>query len=172
MKQHFVDDVVIKWLSQLAPSTLNVADGKEVHKILASSAQLKSQDCPDDVFLFIDRNMPRHVVFVLEYEGQYKLLLNYKEWLDAAAGTFRIVRKCFALEWLREADLSLPIQGLTMDAIYENMAGVISGYGTSRSEETKRMVELDSLIQEKSRKKMQPCRSGFGLKSSLTASWS
>ena len=32
MKQHFVDDVVaIKWLYKLAPSTLNVADGKEVH---------------------------------------------------------------------------------------------------------------------------------------------
>ena len=87
------------------------------------------------------------MVFVLEYEGQYKLLLNYKEWLDASAGTFRIV-KSFASEWFREADLSLPIQGLTMDAIYENMAGVISGYGTSRSEETKRMVELDSLIQK------------------------
>ena len=29
MKQHFVDDVVaIKWLYKLAPSTLNVADGK------------------------------------------------------------------------------------------------------------------------------------------------
>ena len=78
---------------------------------------------------------------------RYKLLLNYKEWLDAAAGTFRIV-KSFASEWLCEADLSLPIQGLTMDAIYENMAGVISGYGTSRSEETKRMVELESLIQK------------------------
>jgi hypothetical protein len=28
------------------------------------------------------------------------------------------------------------------------MAGVISGYGTSNSEETKRMVELESLIQK------------------------
>ena len=35
-----------------------------------------------------------------------------------------------------------------MDAIYENMAAVISGYGTSRSEETKSMVELESLIQK------------------------
>ena len=45
------------------------ADGKEVHEIVVFSAQLKSQDCQDDVFLFIDRNMPRHVVFILEYEG-------------------------------------------------------------------------------------------------------
>lgn len=57
-----------------------------------------------------------------------------------------------------------------MDAIYENMAGVISGYGTSNSEETKRMVELESLIQ-KVGKRLLPCRSEFGLKSSLTGSW-
>ena len=44
MKQHFVDDVVaIKWLYKLAPSTLNVADGKEVHEIVVFSAQLKSR---------------------------------------------------------------------------------------------------------------------------------
>lgn len=41
-----------------------------------------------------------------------------------------------------------------MDAIYENMAGVISGYGTSNSKETKRMVELESLKQ-KGRKEIE-----------------
>ena len=35
MKQHFVDDVVrIDWLYKLAPSTLNVEDGKQVHEIV------------------------------------------------------------------------------------------------------------------------------------------
>ena len=48
IKQHFVDDVVrIDWLYKLAPSTLNVEDGKQVHEIVVFSAQLKSQDCPD-----------------------------------------------------------------------------------------------------------------------------
>lgn len=147
-KQHFVDDVVcIKWLYKLAPSTLNVSDGKQVHEIVVFYAQLKSQDCPDDVFLFIDRNMPRHVVFVLEYEGRFRLLLNYKEWQDAKAGTFKVV-KTFASEWLSENHLRLPVNGLSMDAMYEGMAGAISGYGTSNSEQTKRMVELEALIQK------------------------
>lgn len=147
-KQHFVDDVVnIKWLYKLAPSTLNVADGKLVHEIVVFHALLKSQECPDDVFLFIDRNMPRHVVFILEYEGQFRLLLNYKEWLNREEGTFKIV-KTFASEWISVEELSLPLAGQTMDAIYENMAGTISGYGTSNSEQTKRMVELEALIQK------------------------
>ena len=148
MKQHFIDDVVaIKWLYKLAPSTINVEDGNAVHEIVVFSAQLKSKDCPDDVFLFIDKNMPRHVVFVLEYDGQYKLLLNYKEWLDSAVGTFKIV-KSFASEWITSDELSLPLNGLSMDAIYESMAGSVSGFGTTNSEDTKRIVELQSMIQK------------------------
>ena len=146
MKQHFVDDVVgINWLYKFAPSTLNVADGTKVHEIVIFSAGLKSKDCPDDVFLFIDQNMPRHVIFILEYESKYKILLNYKEWKDEKAGQFKIV-KTFSTEWVTQEQLSLSIEGQTMDAIYEVMAGQVSGFGTTKSEDTKRLVELEALI--------------------------
>ena len=146
IKQHFVDDVVgINWLYKFAPSTLNVADGTKVHEIVIFSAGLKSKDCPDDVFLFIDQNMPRHVIFILEYESKYKILLNYKEWKDEKAGQFKIV-KTFSTEWLTSDKISLSIEGQTMDAIYEVMAGQVSGFGTTKSEDTKRLVELEALI--------------------------
>ncbi len=146
MKQHFVDDVVsMKWLYKFAPSTLNVADGISVHEIVFFSVLLKSDNCPDDVFVFIDQNMPRHVIFILEYEGRNKVLLNYKEWKEGQTGQFRIV-KTFTTEWLDETDLNLTIEGQTMDAIYESMAGQVSGFGTKKSEDTKRVVELDALI--------------------------
>ena len=146
IKQHFVDDVVgINWLYKFAPSTLNVADGTKVHEIVIFSAGLKSKDCPDDVFLFIDQNMPRHVIFILEYESKYKLLLNYKEWKDEKAGQFKIV-KTFSTEWLTSDQINLSIEGQRMDAIYEVMAGQVSGFGTTKSEDTKRLVELEALI--------------------------
>ena len=146
IKQHFVDDVVgINWLYKFAPSTLNVADGTKVHEIVIFSAGLKSKDCPDDVFLFIDQNMPRHVIFILEYESKYKILLNYKEWKDEKAGQFKIV-KTFSTEWLTSDQINLSIEGQTMDAIYEVMAGQVSGFGTTKSEDTKRLVELEALI--------------------------
>ena len=130
MKQHFVDDVVsIHWLYKLAPSTINVEDGKLVHEIVVFSAILKSKDCPDDVFLFIDQNMPRHVVFILEYENRYKVLLNYKEWKDGQNGQFKII-KTFATEWLPDNQLLLTLEGQNMDALYESIAGQVSGFGT------------------------------------------
>ena len=146
MKQHFVDDVdSINWLYKIAPSTVNVADGKAVHEIVVFSVELKSKDCPDDVFIFIDQKLPRHVVFLLEYDGNYKVLLNYKEWKEGQSDQFKIV-KTFATEWLTADQLSLSLEGQTMDAIYEAMAGQVSGFGTTNAQDTKRIVELENLI--------------------------
>ncbi len=146
MKQHFVDDVAgIQWLYKLAPSTINVDDGKLVHEIVVFAVVLKSKDCPDDVFIFIDRNMPRHVVFVLEYEDRYRLLLNYKEQKDGQNNQFRII-KTFSTEWLTDELLSLTLDGQNMDALYEAMAGQVSGFGTRNAVDTKRIVELEAQI--------------------------
>ena len=151
MKQHFVDDVVsIHWLYKLAPSTINVEDGKLVHEIVVFSAVLKDKDCPNDVFLFIDRNMPRHVVFILEYDNRYKVLLNYKAWKDGQNSQFDII-KTFATDWLTAERLLLTLEGQTMDALYEAMAGQVSGFGTTKAEDTKRIVELEGLIDKAKR---------------------
>lgn len=151
IKQHFVDDVAsINWLYKLAPSTINVEDGEQVHEIVVFSAVLKDKDCPNDVFLFIDRNMPRHVVFILEYEDRYKVLLNYKAWKDGQNSQFDII-KTFATDWLTAERLLLTLEGQTMDALYEAMAGQVSGFGTTKAEDTKRIVELEGLIDKAKR---------------------
>ena len=151
VKQHFVDDVAsINWLYKLAPSTINVEDGKLVHEIVAFSAVLKSKDCPDDVFLFIDQNMPRHVLFILEFDNRYKVLLNYKEWKDGQNGQFKII-KTFATEWLADNQLLLTLEGQNMDALYEALAGQVSAFGTKKAEYTKRIVELEGLIDKAKR---------------------
>ena len=151
IKQHFVEDVAsINWLYKLAPSTINVEDGKQVHEIVVFSAVLKDKDCPNDVFLFIDRNMPRHVVFILEYDNRYKVLLNYKAWKDGQNSQFDII-KTFATDWLTAERLLLTLEGQTMDALYEAMAGQVSGFGTTKAEDTKRIVKLEGLIDKAKR---------------------
>lgn len=151
IKQHFVEDVAsIHWLYKLAPSTIHVEDGKLVHEIVVFSAVLKAKDCPNDVFLFIDRNMPRHVVFILEYEDRYKVLLNYKAWKEGQNSQFDII-KTFATDWLTAERLLLTLEGQTMDALYEAMAGQVSGFGTTKAEDTKRIVELEGLIDKAKR---------------------
>lgn len=152
IKQHFVDDVTqIKWAYKLAPFNLNVSDGKQVHEIVVFVVKLKAKECPLDVFTFIDKYMPRHVVFVLEYEGEYRLLLNYKEPADAEGSTFRILQS-FTTAWMSSlSELSLAMEGSDMDAIYEHFAGIISGFGTNNHEATQRIIELEEMIGKKAR---------------------
>ena len=81
MKEHFTRDVVsIEWFAKFAPSTLNIADGLDVHEIVVCVVPLKDKECPDDIFVFIDKMMPRHLLFILKYEEEVCMLINYKQW--------------------------------------------------------------------------------------------
>ena len=151
VKQRFVDDVAsITWTAKIAPSTLNVTDGKDVHEIVVFHVVLKAEDTPDDVFLTIDRQMPRHVVFLLQYEERYRLLLNYKEWVDQAKGVFNIV-KTFRTDWQTADALTLSLEGSTMDKLYEHLAGQISGFGTNTAADTRQIIALQDTIRAKQR---------------------
>lgn len=129
----------IQWLYKLAPSTMNVDEGKMVYEIVVFLVVLKVEDTPDDVFLAIDRQMPRHVVFVLQYANRGRLLLNYKEWADAAKTRFNIL-KTFRTEWMSLTAVQLELVGSTLDNIYETFAGLISGFGTTNAADTKQIM--------------------------------
>lgn len=151
LKTRFVEDMDrIVWLAKLAPSTLNVEDGKAVHEITVFHVLLKSADVPDDVFLAIDRQMPRHALFLLQFEDRYRLLLNYKEWIDESKGTFNIIRP-FRTEWTDGDKLHLSINATNMDNLYESFAGQISGFGTDKAADTKRIIDLQQQLAQKQR---------------------
>ena len=130
MKAHFTNDVVrVEWLAKLAPSTINVADGKEVHEITIFLVPIKDENCPDDIFSFIDGMIPRHTLFILRWGDMTCLHLNYKEWMESSTNTdktFRIA-KTYRSQWIKDTEISLSIEGLTMDAIYEALVRQVAG---------------------------------------------
>lgn len=127
MKQRFVDDVAsVTWVAKIAPSTLNVADGKTVHEITVFRMVLKNSEVPSDVLMLIDKQMPRHTVFVLQHEGKCCLYVNYKEWHDAEQRQFDIV-KTYQTAWMKDADIVLAIEGSTMDAVFSSFVRQIAG---------------------------------------------
>lgn len=127
MKQRFVDSVEsITWTAKLAPSTLNVANGKTVHEIAVFRIELKGEAVPTDVLVFIDRQMPRHTLFLLQHDDDFCLLVNYKEWHDDANTRFDIV-KTFQTGWTSADKLSLSLNGQDMDAVYSAIVKQVAG---------------------------------------------
>ncbi len=130
MKDHFTNDIEkIEWLAKLAPSTLNVAAGKEVQEITVFQVPLKEKNCSKDLFTFIDSMMPRHTLFILCKEEEASLLLNYKEALTGTGRSekaFRITRT-YQTAWIKQSLLTLRIEGLNMDALYETLVRQVAG---------------------------------------------
>ena len=146
MKIRFVNDVAqICWLYKLSASTLNVTDREEMKEIEIFVVTLKQQDCPTDLFTFIDTNMPHHIVFILKFEDSYMLLVNYKEWKDGTHTQFKIT-KSFATTWMPMDKLSLQIQGQSLPRIYDNFVAQISGIGEHKAGALSEIVELKKRI--------------------------
>lgn len=156
MKDHFTSDVVrVEWLAKLAPSTINVADGKEVHEITIFLVPVKEENCPDDIFSFIDGMIPRHTLFILRWGDMTSLHLNYKEWMESSTNTdktFRIA-KTYRSQWIKDTEISLSIEGLTMDAIYETLVRQVAGeriiiQSGSLREDVEKSTQHEMLLKE------------------------
>ena len=146
MKVRFVNDVVkITWLYKLSANTLNVTSSDDLVEIDVFVATLKEQNCPTDLFTFIDTNMPHHIVFILEYDNSYMILLNYKDWADNTHTKFKIT-KSFASLWMDENRLSLEIQGQSLSRIYENFVAQVSGIGEHKAGAMAEIVDLKKRI--------------------------
>lgn len=146
MKAHFVNDVTrIDWLYKLSPDTLNVTATDDVKEIEVFVATLKDGDCPTDLFTFIDTNMPRHLVFILQHGNNSMLLINYKQWKDETHTQFRITQM-FASPWVPTSSLQLNIDGQSLPRIYDNFVAQISGIGEHKAGSMEDIVALRQKI--------------------------
>jgi hypothetical protein len=149
IRQRFVEDVEqITWLYKLTADTLGVDKGETVHEITVFHVLVKSQNCPNDVFTFIDKGLPRHTVFILENDGKCRLLINYKQWTDEAKGVFRITESYYS-RWMSQDQLRLPLSGMSLDLIYNSIVSYVSGIQPVDNADLKKVVELQKAISAK-----------------------
>lgn len=117
----------ITWLAKLAPSTLNVADGRSVHEIAVFAVETREREDGGEIFDFIDTWMPRHTLFVIRSEGREALLVNYKEKAAGGTGKQYCTVRTYRTGWREAGTLAVPLTGLTMDTIYENIVRHVAG---------------------------------------------
>ena len=139
LKKIFIEQVdKILWSYKIASSTANLADGNLVKEIEVLEVFLKSPNLDDELLRHIDRAVPYHIVFILEYQGRYKACISYKEAATSGNRAFK-VNSYYYTDWLDKQDLPLKLEGLTLDAAYENFVRQIAG------ETLQKMVSDESL---------------------------
>ena len=152
IKTAFTEQIkIIYWRNKLAATTLNLAPGKLVTEIEVFEIRLTSPDLDEDILRLIDREIPYHILFLLEYCGKYQAAMGYKEAASSGKAAFKVERY-YRTEWLTEEELSLHLEGLTIDAVYENFIRQIAGDRLTSNENT---TLKDSAEQQKQREQIE-----------------
>lgn len=127
IKRIFAEQIkIVYWRNKLATSTSNLAPGEQVSEIEVFEMRLNAPDLNEDVLHLIDREIPYHILFLLEHEGQYKAVIGYKEATSTGKSAFKVERY-YRTAWMAEEELPLHMDGLTLDAVYENFVRQIAG---------------------------------------------
>ena len=150
LKRIFVEQIrVIWWRNKIAPATMNLATGEAVTEIEVFEVCLSAPQLDEAVLRQIDKEIPYHILFLLEYEGKYQAWTAYKEATGSGTNAFK-VGSYYHTDWMEEAALPLKLDGLNTDKVYENFVRQIAGEAlTSGAGETlKESVERDTRRQE------------------------
>ena len=150
LKRIFVEQIrVIWWRNKIAPATMNLAAGETVTEIEVFEVCLSAPQLDEAVLRQIDKEIPYHILFLLEYEGKYQAWTAYKEAAGSGTSAFK-VGSYYHTDWMEEAALPLKLDGLNTDKVYENFVRQIAGEAlTSGAGETlKESVERDKRRQE------------------------
>lgn len=166
LKSSFVDQIkTIYWRNKIAATTTNLAAGNTVTEIEVFEIKLKTNLLDEAVLRQIDREIPYHILFLLEYEGQYQAWTCYKE--ASTGNTAFKVNQYYHTPWMDEDELPLKLDGLNVDAVYENFVYQIAGdilqaevneslqEAVERDEKAKRLKKEIDVLQAKIRKEKQ-----------------
>lgn len=127
LRKAFVEQVkIIYWRNKIAATTTNLAAGVEVTELEVFEIKLNSQMLDDGLLRQIDREIPYHILFLLEYQGKYQAWIGYKEAATSGNKAFK-VNGYYHTDWLEEEDLPLKLEGLNVDKVYENFVRQIAG---------------------------------------------
>ena len=135
---------VVYWRNKLAVSTLNIASGENVTEIEVFEVRLTEPIFEETVLRQIDKEIPYHILFILTCEGKAQAWIGYKEAAVSGGNAFK-VNRYYHTEWMSESELRFSIEGLNMDAVYENLVRQIAGeiLQTNSNESLKESVERD-----------------------------
>lgn len=80
----------------------------------------------------MDKQIPYHILFVLEYNEKYQIWIGYKE-QSGGDNAFK-VNKYYHKDWLDEQSAQVKLEGFDTDSIYENLVRRIGGINDNNAD--------------------------------------
>ena len=154
LKRCFIDQIrTVVWRNKIAPDTVNLAAGQKVSELQVFSILLNDGKLDEAVLKQIDREIPYHILFLLEYDGRVQAWIGYKEEAGSGTAAFK-VNQYYHTDWMTPEELPLKLEGLDMDSVYENLVRQIAGEtletqaATTLQEAYEKSVLRDKLVKQ------------------------
>ena len=151
LKKIFSEEISsIIWRNKFSPETINLAKGSNVSEIEVLLIKCNQPSIDTRVLQLIDREISFHILFLLEYNDRFQAWIGYKEASLSKADTFK-VNRYYNTEWFKAEELSLSINGLSLDAVYDNFVRQIAGdklaveSGTDLKQAIEEFAEIEKL---------------------------
>lgn len=126
VKRGFVEGIkLIYWRNKLAEDTVHIPKGEQVTEIEVFELRLSSPTLDEAILRQIDKEIPYHILFLLTFEGKTQAWIGFKE-ASAGVNSFK-VNRYYHTDWMQEDELPLRLEGLSLDAVYENLVRQIAG---------------------------------------------
>ena len=104
LERSFIDQInSIRWVHKLSADTLNVEKGSIVKEAEVFLIKLKTSELDLNVLRQMDRQLHYHLIFILEFEGQYQIWTGYKE--ESTNTAFK-VGNYYHTDWVTEETFS------------------------------------------------------------------
>ncbi len=133
-KNLFQDEIArIIWEYKLAPETINLS-AKNWQEIEVFRIMLKNSSISEKILKTIDSVIPYPILFLVESGSLEKAIICFKE-QDQKDENFAKVDTYFATEWNDKRLENIKIDGLNIDAVFNNFVRQVAGNKLSRDAE-------------------------------------
>ena len=167
LKNAFKEQIkMIYWRNKIAATTMNLSPGTTVTELEVFEIKLNAGVLDEAVLRQIDKEIPYHILFLLEYEGEYQAWIGYKKATQSSSNAFKVTGY-YHTDWCSEDALGIKADGLNVDAVYENFVRQIAGDNlrtatgesleetVARAEKRKQLQKQIDALQAKIRKEKQ-----------------
>jgi len=147
-KKLFVDIIErIRWTNKLSVETINL-EGKEISEIQIFQVTLRKKENIEKLLEIIDKSIPYHIIFVLNFEDQVKISVAQKH-LHPTNENNAVIDWTFKSEWLNK-DLikyQLNLKG-TLDSVIKDFCIQLSGKKDDVDLSLNELVEKEAQIEK------------------------
>ena len=116
-------------VNEVSAAKVNIAPGEKVQAFFVLQVVLKRREFDERTLIVLSKLIPQNMVLLLEYDGQAKLAVYHTKLLQTS--------------WSDPETLSLAINGLNMDAVWENVIVQIGGIQVQEGNTLDQQLERD-----------------------------